>query len=112
MTTRLSEVTLNTRVGWAIRKMRQHVGLSQHDLASQTGVAQSHISKRERGKAPITLHDLELIAEALGCKAQDLFEGSPSTYADGYERGHRDGARQEREKFLTRLAEVIHQGNQ
>jgi len=58
----------------ALRRAREHSGLSQNELARRAGLAGGdRVSRWERGEArprsPRTLHDL---AEALGVEARDL----------------------------------------
>jgi transcriptional regulator with XRE-family HTH domain len=56
----------------AFRRRRIEAGLSQTDLARQAGVAPSHISDVERGRAGFSPKNLKAIADALGCEIRDL----------------------------------------
>ncbi len=55
-----------TDFGSLIQSRRKALGLSQNDLASLTGVAQSNLSKIERGLIPATLETYLRLASALG----------------------------------------------
>ena len=53
-------------VGQAIAEARNEKGMSQRDLASETGIMQAEISKIEQGKGNPTLTTLQKIAKSLG----------------------------------------------
>ena len=53
-------------VGQAIAEARNERGMSQRDLASETGIMQAEISKIEQGKGNPTLTTLQKIAKSLG----------------------------------------------
>lgn len=55
-------------IGQAIRELRKVKGLSQRDLASQTGVHYSNIAQIESGKSNPTLDTLLKLAD--GCDGQ------------------------------------------
>ena len=56
-------------IGARLRQQREQRGLSQDDLAAQTGYTKAAIYEIERGKrAPLTW-TVELLSRALGCKA-------------------------------------------
>ncbi|MGV4984577.1 helix-turn-helix domain-containing protein [Streptomyces sp. NRAIS4] len=56
----------------AFRRRRIEAGLSQTELAKQAGVAPSHISDVENGRAGFSPKNLKAIADALGCTIRDL----------------------------------------
>lgn len=60
-----------------IRELRKQRGLSQQDLAAVLNVSQQCISYYETGKRKPDLLDAKRIADALGCKIDDLL-GSAS----------------------------------
>ena len=60
-------------LGQAIRNLRKDKGLSQRDLASQTGVHYSNIAQIEAGKSNPTLETLMKLAEK--CDAQITISG-------------------------------------
>jgi len=55
-----------------LRRKRVEAGLNQVDLALETGIGQSHISKLECGASNSTPRSLARIARALGCTIADL----------------------------------------
>lgn len=55
-----------------LRRKRIEAGLNQTDLALETGIQQSHISRLERGASSTTPKSLGRIARALGCTIADL----------------------------------------
>jgi transcriptional regulator with XRE-family HTH domain len=55
-----------------LRRKRVEAGLNQTDLALETGIQQSHISKLERGASSTTPKSLARLARALGCTIADL----------------------------------------
>lgn len=56
-------------IGARLRQQREHHGLSQDDLAVQTGYTKAAIYEIERGKrAPLTW-TIALLSRALGCDA-------------------------------------------
>lgn len=57
-------------------------GLNQEQLAKQTGISVSSISRKLRGLQPITLDDVEVIAKALGIGVADFFP-APMRVANG-----------------------------
>lgn len=60
------------RVGERIHTVMWRERVSQADLASVIGVSQSTLSKKLRGRVPITVAELVAIAEALGVEPGDL----------------------------------------
>jgi len=59
--------------------MRKHRGLTQQALAYKAGLSKVTINHLERGKAEISLGNLNKIAEALECELEvNLKEKSPS----------------------------------
>lgn len=68
------------RVGERIHTVMWRERVSQADLASVIGVSQSTLSKKLRGKVPITVGELVAIAEALGVEPGDLL---PKRHAVG-----------------------------
>jgi transcriptional regulator with XRE-family HTH domain len=70
------------RVGRAIRKRREEVGLSQEGLAEEAGLHRTYISLVERGRRNISVDALSQIAEALGVYPSKLLadaEREPET---------------------------------
>lgn len=55
-----------------LRRKRVEAGLNQVDLALETGIGQSHISRLESGASSTTPRSLARLARALGCTIADL----------------------------------------
>jgi len=53
------------RLGLAIRKAREAIGLSQEDLAERAGLHRTYIGSVERGERNISLANIVRIAKAL-----------------------------------------------
>ena len=62
---------LGLRIGVAVRRYREHGGLTQEALAEKVGVDQSEISLIERGKRS-KLSTLDRVSEALDRRLSDL----------------------------------------
>lgn len=69
----LTSDTIMQRVGLQIRRFRREAGMSQAQLARQIGVTRYQISRLERGKRRIAVHDLVQIAIALERVSLDFF---------------------------------------
>ena len=65
---------LDKSFGEALKKRRQHLGLSQEALGFRSGVHRTFISEIERGVKSPTLHTVASLAEALGMKPSDLMQ--------------------------------------
>lgn len=57
-----------------IREIRKSKNLKQIKLAEMTGIKQGRLSYYEHGKRGIDLETAAVIAEALGCKVDDLIK--------------------------------------
>lgn len=57
-----------------IKKNRKRLGLSQEELAEQSGIHRTYIGSVERCERNITIESLEKIAEALDIKPRDLLD--------------------------------------
>ena len=64
-------------IGKKLQLAREEAGLSQEQLASQMGCAQSTLSNYEKGKRRIYLTQLETIADLLDKPINDVFDGEP-----------------------------------
>ncbi|MBD1379123.1 helix-turn-helix transcriptional regulator [Bacillus sp. IB182487] len=49
-------------------------GMTQQQLADMTGISKSQISEYRRNKRKMSLHNAMLIAVALNCHIDDLYE--------------------------------------
>nr|EEE1920059.1 helix-turn-helix transcriptional regulator [Salmonella enterica subsp. diarizonae] len=66
------EMLLST-LGLVIRERREHLSLSQEELASLTGIDRSHMGRIERGERNVTLLNLSRVAYALDWSLADMF---------------------------------------
>jgi transcriptional regulator with XRE-family HTH domain len=60
-------------VGIQIRKIREEKKMTLEELGNKINKTKSYVSKLERGVKPISLQNLQMIAEALGIDVTDLF---------------------------------------
>lgn len=65
---------LKRKWGEAIRRQREHLGLTQKQLAERVGVDQSAVSFWENGTKAPTVERQLAIANALGIDARILFD--------------------------------------
>jgi transcriptional regulator with XRE-family HTH domain len=63
---------LDVRAGEVLRRKREDAGMSQAEMADETGISQQLISRTELGSRRITLATLRAFARALGLKVSDL----------------------------------------
>lgn len=64
---------LNYKIGILIKKLRKDSNLSQVDLARQSGLDRTYISRVEKGNANITIASLYLICNVLKISVKDFF---------------------------------------
>ncbi len=64
---------ITTRVGFRIRQIREHKGISQEELAGRADLHRAYVGQIERGEKNIGLRNLEKIAKALNVKIAELF---------------------------------------
>lgn len=69
---------LSKLLGRNCRKRRRDLKMTQAQLSERSGVAASHLSHIENGRANPTLEIVEQIAETLGCDALDLLRDNLS----------------------------------
>lgn len=89
--------------GAAIRAQREESGVSQMELASKLGYAQSAIAKWERGDVPMRLRDAVAVCEFLGVQLSDVWN-TPTQVRDQYRLGIQRGidiSRQALEKLTA-----------
>ena len=69
-------------VAYNVRRLRIKYMISQENLALESGVARTHVSRIERALENPTVGVLEKFAEVIGCKIGEFFEepdGAPIT---------------------------------
>ena len=70
--TRHAPMDVRHRVGLNLQALRRAKGLSQEELAHQSGVHQTYLSGVERGRRNPTVGLLDKIASALDADVEDL----------------------------------------
>ena len=73
----LKQLAHRYRLGGEVAVLRSRAGLSQEQVADQTGIDQAEISRIERGVANPTHDTLERIAAALGVRVGFMQERAP-----------------------------------
>ena len=68
------KTTLAQQFGLCIRALRQAAGMSQVEFGERCGFYQTYLSRIENGQANPTLNAIEVIANALGMTAFELFD--------------------------------------
>lgn len=71
-------MNINTQLGMRIRYLRKKKGLSQEDLALDSGINKNYLSDLERGMRNPTVNILEKLAVTLGVSLSELFMGIQS----------------------------------
>ena len=65
-------MSLQKKIGAAIRAMRAELGLSQEKLAFDAGVGRRYLSDVENGKRNVSLETVEKLAERFGITASEF----------------------------------------
>lgn len=68
----MKKVTLQAKLGAAIRRRRLDGDFSQDSFADAIDMHRAYYSSIERGERNLTLATLERLANGLGCKIADL----------------------------------------
>lgn len=68
------KLTLAQQFGSCVRTLRQQSGMSQVEFGERCGIYQTYLSRIENGRANPSLNAIEIIANALGLTAFELFE--------------------------------------
>lgn len=71
-------MNINVQLGMRIRYLRKKKGMSQEDLALESGVNKNYLSDVERGSRNPTIVVIEKIATALEISLSTLFMGIQS----------------------------------
>ena len=66
-------MNINTQLGMRIRYLRKKKGLSQEDLALDSGINKNYLSDLERGMRNPTVNILEKLAVNLEVSLSELF---------------------------------------
>lgn len=70
----MSDETLR-QFGENVRRLRRIRGVSQEQLALQSGIARSYLGDCERGTRNVSLRNIVRISNALGVPASELMHG-------------------------------------
>lgn len=62
-----------------VRRIREATGLSIRQLATNTGVDRTKISRWERGEGVRMIREAIIVARALDTSVEDLFDRDPDT---------------------------------
>lgn len=62
-------------LGARVEQIRGVLGLTQHELAAKLNWSRGSIANIETGRQRVLLHDIEVIAAALGTTAKNLIKG-------------------------------------
>jgi len=60
--------------GYAVKKFRNSIGLSQEELALRCGLHRTYISDIERGERNVSLESIEKISKGLSVSLSSLFD--------------------------------------
>jgi transcriptional regulator with XRE-family HTH domain len=74
-------------LGRRLRVFREAKGVSQEQLAFETGVNRTYIGNLERGRINPTLYNIMRVAEAVGVDPGELVKGLPPLRLSPPERG-------------------------
>lgn len=88
------------QVGATIRSLREHLALSQEDLAHQIGMSTANVGKIERGMVDPNTSTLYRIAAALNVEITELF-GNPASVNEPEQKRFVD--REEFDEVVNRL---------
>jgi len=69
----MKDKTQNIKVGAAIRKFREKLGVTQDDFADKIDMHRAYYGEIERGKLNLTLRTLTRVSEGLGVKIWEIF---------------------------------------
>ena len=66
---------IQKRLGERIRALRNNLGYTQDEFADLSGLHRAQVGAFENGRMNITLASLHLVAQTLGVRIVDLFNG-------------------------------------
>lgn len=75
----MDRADINRRFGRLLARCRNRAGISQDDLAQAIGLTRTSVTNIERGRQPVQLPTLYLIAEKLGVELVDLLPAPPKS---------------------------------
>jgi len=66
---------IRRRFGWAVRKRRERLGVSQEEFAEMCSLHRTYMGGIERGERNVSLVNIQKIARALKIRLSELFRG-------------------------------------
>lgn len=94
-----------SEVGHRIRRQRLSLGMTQADLARETGISSAMISAVESGTRKVTDQTRPIYARALGLLPASLIPGGEETTSfDAWQQGYEAGRESARRVLRTALA--------
>lgn len=69
------KVSFNLEIAQRVKTAREHLGLTQRELAREAGLTQQQISSLESGKRSLTSYGFVKLAKALNVSTDFLFTG-------------------------------------
>lgn len=66
-------IDIRVRFGDMVRSLRAKAGLTQEAFAHKCDLDRTYISGIERGRRNVSLHNIEVIADALGMTLAEMF---------------------------------------
>lgn len=71
----MPKYSLRQKFGFRVKELRLASGMTQEAFADHCGFARTYMSRIETGGANPSLDAMKILADALGVKLTDLFEG-------------------------------------
>ena len=71
----MPKYSLRQKFGFRVKELRLATGMTQEAFADHCGFARTYMSRIETGGANPSLDAMKVLADALGVKLADLFEG-------------------------------------
>ena len=68
-----AKAEIRERFGFAVKRRREDLGLTQEDLADKARIHRTYLSDVERGTRNLSLINIERLADALSMPMSDLF---------------------------------------
>jgi transcriptional regulator with XRE-family HTH domain len=93
-------------VGTNIRRIRLAAGLTQEQLALESGLSQGYINQLENGGRKFTQKTLELIADALSVPLIEFFREEDKRVASGKKKIGKKKRPPDRRQFLALLKKL------
>ena len=74
----MKRVPLPARIGLALRKRREALGISQEDFAEQVEMHRTYYSAIERGRKNVRIETLERVCQALKTRMWEVIKDAES----------------------------------